>query len=82
MAIALRSAGVSFSNDGRVKRLKSRFAKFKDGLEEVHGKTQQPTGKPAIASLIPALLKQVLEVIEAPQEVKEKVRKLVTVPKS
>ncbi len=39
------SNGVSFSDEDRVKRIKSRFSKFKDGLEATHGKTQQPTGK-------------------------------------
>ena len=39
------SNGVSFSDEDRVKRLKSRFDKFKDGLEKLHGKTMKETGK-------------------------------------
>ena len=39
------SNGVSFSDEDRVKRLKSRFDKFKDGLEKLHGKTMRETGK-------------------------------------
>ena len=39
------SNGASFSDEDRVKRIKSRFDKFKDGLDELHGKTMQETGK-------------------------------------
>ncbi|MES2920088.1 MAG: hypothetical protein V4819_00980 [Verrucomicrobiota bacterium] len=103
------SNGVSFSDEDRVKRLKSRFSKFAGTLDDIHGKTQQPTGKtgsdgkPAtktdkaiqatkhaamvdhlradLAPLAPELRKQTLDAVTAPQEVKDKVRKLVTAPK-
>ena len=39
------SSGVSFSDEDRLKRLKTRFSKFTATLDDIHGKTQQPTGK-------------------------------------
>ncbi len=48
------SNGVSFSDEDRAARIKSRFTKFKAELETIHGKTQQPTGKPAKGGKPPA----------------------------
>lgn len=45
MAGVSTSNGVSFSEEDRAARIKSRFSKFKAELEEIHGKTIQPTGK-------------------------------------
>lgn len=39
------SNGVSFSDEDRARRIKARFNAFKTSLDEIHGPTQQPTGK-------------------------------------
>jgi hypothetical protein len=97
------SNGVSLSDEDRAARIKARFSKFKGELEEIHGKTQQPTGKtgkdgkPAtktdekiqaakwtamadrlradLAPASPKLRALVLESIQAPVEVKQRVTK-------
>jgi hypothetical protein len=98
------SNGVSFSDEDRAARIKSRFTKFKSELEAIHGKTQQPTGKPTkngkppatkadpkiqaakwtamadrlradLAPASPEIRALVLESIQAPEEVKQRVAK-------
>lgn len=39
------SNGLDFSDEDRARRIKARFSKFKAGLDDIHGKTMQPTGK-------------------------------------